>query len=283
MKKTCPRYSAAEISIIKKYYPTLGCKGVQKYINRTSDSLRWKTSQMKLRVNPSFRETKANISVFMVPRTKEIAYLLGLIWGDGHISVNKESRAYNTSVTLNKTDFNNVKDLLTKNGFKVYKVKKQKKSWKQCYTAHLASKRLALFLKSYDYCDKSIATPHKILGEIPKKFHGYFVRGWFDADGSNNTLRDFVGGTICIAGSYAQDWTALQKICEKIGIENSKCNKQIGKRGRGSVYKFGGHFNILRFRKFLYPNGIDGIGFKRKALNFFNKKEPKRVKALRYK
>lgn len=283
MKKTCPRYSANEIEIIKKYYPTLGCKGVQKYINRTSDSLRWKTSQMKLRVEPSFRESKVDISGLTTPKTKEAAYLLGLIWGDGHVAWSKKNRTYHAAVTLNQLDFNNVKDLLIDYGFKIYKVKKQEKRWKQCFTAHLASKKLALFLKEHDYCDKSIKTPTKILKKIPKKYHGFFVRGWFDADGSNNTLRESVGGTICIAGSYNQDWSALQKICKTIGIKNSKCNKQIGKRGKGSVYKFGGHFNILRFREFLYPNGDDGIGLKRKALNFFNKKEPKRIKSLKYK
>lgn len=270
-------YSKEEIEIIKKEYPSGGTQAIRKLINRTPDSIRYQAKKIGVQRDEGFRLSKIDLNHLMSPTTAEAAYLLGIIWGDGNVTCGKKNRQYTTSLTIKKTDFTDISSLFTL--FNKHNIKKQKKRWKQCVLAYLGHKIFATFLKSFDYLEKSVKSPCKVVNHIPRPLRCYFFRGWFDADGYNNSLPKG-SYKIVMAGSHTQDWTALEKICEYLGI-HYVINRIIRKNtNKYSVLRFQGYNQCLKLRSYLYPDGIDKLGLKRKSDNFFNIRIPIRPQSI---
>lgn len=259
-------YTKEEIEILRKYYPCGGCKEVQKHIIRTNDSIRHKAKSLDITRIEGFRCSKVDFSWLINMETCNAAYVLGLIWGDGCIQSDGK-RHYSISITLNEKDFEEVKHLFV--GFHVYKIKKQKNTWKQCFAAQIGHKKLYEFLYKYDYKIKSLTSPEKILSRLPEYLRGDFIRGWFDADGCSVSLAKN-RGIIDIAGSYNQDWFILEKICLEKDIKYT-IKRQIAKNGRGSRFSITGYKNIFKFAKLIYNGNQEFL--KRKYLNFIILKE----------
>jgi hypothetical protein len=268
------KYQDNEIEIIRREYPDGGVQAVQKFLNRSTDSIRHQAKKHLITRTENFRESRVDISRFVDKFTSESSYILGLIWGDGHAAWNPLSRQYVTSLTLKESDFKDIQHLLK--DFKVHLVKKRKSTWEQCIMSYLNSKPLATFLQSQDYCQKSIRSPVKIIQRIPKALRHYFWRGYFDADGSNNGLPEGKY-KIVIAGSLKQDWTDLKNLCLNLGVDY-KISRIIRKNGTSSSLVVCGYNNVLRFMKFLYEG--ETIGLYRKQKNYLTIRKPIREKSL---
>ena len=206
-------YTQKEIDIVKRKYPNNGTAGVQKFLKRSVDSIRHQAKKQGITRTEGFRESKIDASKFIDNINQESAYILGLIWGDGHLRWDTQYRQYRVELTLKESDFKDISHLIPE--FKRHHIKKQKSNWEQCITAYLNHKTLAIFLKSMDFCKKSKASPIKILQHIPNNLHYLFWRGYFDADGSNN---DLPKGKykLCIAGNFSQSWVSLQDVSKKL-------------------------------------------------------------------
>lgn len=262
-------FTEYEENVIKKEYPLGGCKAVQKLINRPNDSIRYKAKALGITRIDGFRLSNINFDEIIKGKSPETCYILGLLWGDGTLAINKKRRTYLTALTLAEKDFFEISHFFSK--FHIHKIKKYKTSWKQCFRAYIGHKLLATYLEEKDFLIKSYVSPEKILQDIPENNQHYFFRGWFDADGYNNGLpKNKI--SIVMAGSYSQKWTAFEDLLNKLNIP-FKVSRVINKRGnKYSIISFGGYNRVLRFRDYLYQG--EQFGLSRKRNNFFNIKVP---------
>lgn len=267
-------YNEIEIKLLREHYPIGGTDRVQKFINRSSDSIRHKAKSLLIKVNDDFKLSKINLDDLIDPVTPQSAYVLGILWGDGTLHWNKLQRSYRISLTLIEDDFNDINELFAR--FHFSRIKKRKASWRQCICATICHKKFAQFLKDHDFLTKSKSSPTKILEVIPNQNKHYFFRGWFDADGSNNEIKKGKY-TITISGSFGQDWESLEQICEKLNVKY-KIYRMKWKTSKYSAFSVCGYNNIMRFFTYLY-NGVS-MGMSRKFKNFSNIRPPIRTKSL---
>ena len=257
-------YAEKEIDILKKYYPKGGCAETQKYIKRSRDSIRHKAKSLGITVIDDFMVSKIDVSEFLCPNDPEVAYLLGLLWGDGFVSCKKRSNY--VMISLIKNDFDDIRLLFDPKKWKIKDGKnKHNPTWKPYTKAFLYNKYLAQFFKDNDFCEKSKTSPTKILQRIPEIFHFYFFRGWFDADGNNTSLMGKNStGRLTIAGSFEQDWLELEKLSKKLKLKFS-IYRTIGKNGhRYSQFKIQTMDSVKNFMNFVYQGKIFGLSRKLK-------------------
>ena len=90
--------------------------------------------------------------------------------------------------------------------------------------------------------------------------HEFFIRGWVDGDGcfySRNSSSQF-----SVAGSYEQDWQAMEDLCEQLEIKYS-ISHRIHPNSKSSCLRITNKAGIKKFGEFIYQSRQD-IGFLRK-------------------
>ncbi len=192
------------------------------------------------------------------PRTPEAAYVLGLLWADGFLSVNTNR------VTIESVE----EDLITLypffNKLGIYNRSfRHRENRKPQMSISFSDKSVSNFLSSADYFAKSNKSADKILDSIPEHLKHYWFRGLFDGDGCIYNNGKIV--QICVASSYEQDWTYLENLCKRFGI-NYKIKLSITRKGhKSSVLRILGMKNYLTFLDYIYQSyENDSMGLKRK-------------------
>ena len=209
-------------------------------------------------INPdSFRNIK----------TKEVSYLLGLMWSDGYVK--HYNRNYDIVLTMVEEDINNIKKTLDKLGKWHYNlIKKQKDSWKNTIRVSTNNKRIYEILFDFNFTKKSKMSPDKLLNEIPKELHNYFYLGIVDGDGcfyykkqEKTSVRQF-----SISSTYEQDWYYLENLFNSLGVKYSV--NRYSRKDKNSSYsqiRVVNKDGILKIGNYLYSNITnDKIGLKRK-------------------
>lgn len=264
------KYSEYELDIIKKIYPSGGCKECQKHIARSSDSIRHTAKDMGVKREKGWSELKINMKEIFDLRKPETAYILGLIWGDGTIYKQpgkspEAGRGYCISVSLVEEDFKDIEHLFSK--WKTNKHTYKNNNWKIRQTAYLSSKKAYEFLENLDYKIKSISTPTKVLAIIPEKNKHYFYRGWSDAD---SFIKGLLSSNYYICGSYEQDWSVLENFCREnkllFNIKRKTQKAKNGKTYKASIFFLKKRKSILFFLDFIYKGRC--FGLKRKFKNY---------------
>ena len=114
---------------------------------------------------------------FIDIKTKEMSYILGFLWADGHIR-----KPYSVGTTINIKDSLDIKNIFSKTGdWCFYNCKRFDKRTKRNYTNFeilTSNKKIVDFLIENDYDKKSIVSPNKILSKIPDEFKLYFLGGF---------------------------------------------------------------------------------------------------------
>lgn len=208
-----------------------------------------------------------NYKLFNDIFTKESAYVLGLLWADGHLREENKT----TSISCVQSDIEEVIPIFLKTGdwliskplkkyFKGNEVKTQKK-------IHTTTWGLYETLKEYGFLNKSYGCPINMIDKIPNKFKKYWYRGFLDGDGCIRLGKKY-GSSIVFSGPYKQNWNFLEKLANFLNI-----HFLIDRR----MVKFGGHsyFTIYRkndveiLGKYLYSD-YDNIGFSRKYKKYID-------------
>lgn len=167
------RWANNEIDLLRVMYPTTSSYEISKLLNRSPKAIRNKALRLKLHAkkrNYSFpKSIKTNWFV-----SPELSYLIGAIKGDG--SVVRISH-YHYYITLSAKDFefvNEVSKCLTKvvnRPCKIYKIKNGKSF---LFRVQVSDKNLWHLLNK----------PIKELTKYIEAFPRYFLRGFFDAEGT---------------------------------------------------------------------------------------------------
>lgn len=190
--------------------------------------------------------------------TDKIAYSLGFLWADGYLTKGTN----NIGLFLKSEDFNEIKDIIFElipyNKIVVRYTNDEKHREQSGF--NYSNKEIAKFLTENDFREKSVLSAEKILNLIPKNKICYFLRGFFDGDGSVDSNRNNV---ISFTGSYKQDWDWLITLFNGLEIKNKKYTHKSnnGSLSRITLYNIQ---NCLKFFDYIYPNRTYDFGLKRK-------------------
>lgn len=191
--------------------------------------------------------------------TDKISYALGFLWADGYITKGSN----NIGLFLKSDDFNEIKNIIKelipyqKTTIRYTESNKHKEQT----GFNFSDKKIANFLTENDYRYKSKVSADKVISLILKNNVAYFLRGFFDGDG---TVCNKKGShSISFTGSINQSWKWMITIFEELDIKYNlyKYESNKGSFSRITIYNIK---NCVKLFDFIYPNKKYNFGLKRK-------------------
>ncbi len=257
---------------IRDNYPENGAKFCADLLGDgyTVDGIRQFASRKNIKQTRRrvFENPTCNLELFKNPNTPQMAYYLGLVWGDGAIS--------KTRVNISVAQEDGILFLKMIEGvadFKIYSYKERKEGLKPIMNIIINNTILVDYLREMDYATKSVSSPKKILETIPKDLHRFFWLGLLDADGSiyqkDSNLR------VCYVSAYDHDWSELQAFISSMNCY-SGVFRRTNDRGNSSSISISSKYDSYLFLSYLYKTReSDGIGLERKYKKFLDFKSAK--------
>ncbi len=275
------KYTDTEIEFLIDNYSNRGIKYCSEKLNRTSHSIQMKCQKLKLKVNRNWQKEnrllwsknrlpedyKVNFIQFIKISTPICAYILGLLWADGHICP-----PYEISLATTYPDAKYFISLFLKTGkWKYYSWQPKNKKWKKACQIKTTNLPFVNFLLENDYKSKSYESADKILSIIPQELKHYWFRGLLDGDGTIRTT-DNGSHSISFSSSVNQNWNYLESLCKELNLEYHII-KEHRNGHAGSSFNVYGMYKTIKFCEYIY-NGYpeDDIGLKRKYDKFLQLK-----------
>jgi intein/homing endonuclease len=205
-----------------------------------------------------------DINDYVSVEKEEIAYILGLIWADGHVTfANNNSRTpivKHSCVSYDSAISDNIFKYLKWRGFYSNNYKSLGKN--EMSINWISSRELGNYLISENYRNKNNGT------YIYKRFErlkSHFLRGFFDGDGcftiskSGNKYKQI---SIYFSSTHDQDWKFITDILDDINVEYKYriCEDKLGKSSQISIKKTESIINLCNF---MYKDS-EGIRLERK-------------------
>ena len=284
-----------DIDFLNINYPLYGSEYCCIKLNKTNRQIITKCSLLKIKLNKDVKSKKfSNIKknsknsvpyeTFININSKEISYILGFLWTDGHVR-----KPYTISTTINIKDSSDIKNIFDKTGnWSFYSYKKYDKRTTKKYdsfTITTSNKNIVNFLIENDYNEKSKLSPDKILSKIPSEYKSYFFRGYSDGDGCFYKYKN--NHQYIITSTYEQDWSFMKIILNELKIIfNIKKSNNTNKEGKISKYSqilITNKNDIDIFGDYIYKDNIefDNVGLYRKYEKYLDIKNTK-IKKLNY-
>ena len=211
-------------------------------------------------------------SLFESINNKEIAYILGLLWADGHVSfANNPSKTPIVKHTAKDDDNQIFKEILQFSGnwntFTCKNIGSYAKTPKTISINWVSSRILGNFLIENQYRNK-IESPDLILSRIPEDLKSYWFRGFFDGDGSV-TIKNKGHHSIAFTGHEKQNWNFIIELFNSIGIANYKKRIVESRGGKSSQVRISNKKDLIRFENYIYSDYDDNqMGLHRKRDQF---------------
>lgn len=266
------RWSKEDIDFIIENYNKKGSKYCSVILNKNSKKTTKKANSLDILLNNEiFNEVKkengikirsnsVDYNTFLKFDTKEIVYILGLLWGDGNLNI-KYNRI---SINMAEHDINELISIFKKTGdwiiskpFKKYFKNKEVKTQRSISTHNI---NIAEKLINLDFHEKSKQSAIKLLNNIDKSLINYFFRGFFDADGNIGVSNDkYKYLRIRFSGDYEHDWSYFN-----ILNIDYKIYKYVTKQGRYSQLCIQRKDSVNKFLNLIYNNYNFGLSRKHK-------------------
>ena len=247
---------------LKMNYPILGVKECSEHVKTSKHFIQTYAYKNNLKVSHKKRSQISRehaIKQFAIVRqqreydaqlitiiTPEQSYILGYLWGDGHLAkANIKTSLYYAQLEIVTEDMNDIKEYL--NSLGRWKIHSRQRTGKEISCAMCFDNVLGLFLKINKYDKKSTEDPCLILSKIPTEIHKYFWRGYCDADGCFYVNKNLKRQTFSICGHYIQPWTSIEMVLKELNVKYSLC---IGKNSKNQKHSSISIYNIDGIRKF---------------------------------
>jgi hypothetical protein len=257
-------WNTDEEAFLKNNYSQLGATKCAEILQKDRSKVVSKVLRLKLHKNV----TICNAAIKKID-TPESAYILGLLWADG--SYHKHYITLSTSIE----DAKEIEPTIQKTGEwhkyeRIGRLRNGKKS-KNSIEYKIYSIDLGKWFDDFDYHQKSITSPTKILNAMPYNLRHYFYLGVTDGDGcfyyhKKRSIRQFN-----IASTFDQDWSYMVQLCNSLYISKysikrqRKINKKSGKLNSSSSFRITNKLDIQKIGSYLYQGYlINPIGLKRK-------------------
>lgn len=265
-------YTQEEINFLKEHYPHKGARFCAAALNRKLKSIYLKCCNFGIATTRDCREShrhrrigfrdKENPRVdreqFFNITKPEIAYVLGLIWADGHLG-----KKYLISLSTTYPDAETFIPIFLKTGdWGVYSFSiKNRPTYRKACNIRTYDRLLSNFLLENDYKIKCDTSADRILSKIPNNLKYLFYRGLIDGDGSISSK----AASVNIYSSYNQDWSYMKEICKKLNIEYSILKRMRPTGHKSSAFYINGMHKCNIFCDYIYQGFPgDGIGLMRK-------------------
>lgn len=272
-----PNITEAELLFIKNNYDTLGAKECAKQLNVAIDRVIY-VANKKLNIvrskgvyRPRHRPDRpantyaVNHEELLRVDTPIKAYVLGLLWADGHIVSQDQPNTTrrNNGVTFSTTypDADQFIPYLMEVGkWSVYKINPRPRAPKAAARVMCSGRPIAKAFIDLGFKDKHLGMD-KILAIIPVNLRRYWYLGFTDGDGcfyintSNSSYR------FSFAGCVEQNWSAIEAQLIELGIKyHIERTKSIS--GAYSKIHISGKMRVGSWGHWLYEGHT--IGLKRK-------------------
>jgi hypothetical protein len=240
--------------IIVKNYPIHGSRLCSELTGLSLSQVRGKAANLNLKLLP-----KINMDKFINNITKEAAYILGYIWGDGYIG--SQNRI---GISTSGDDYISLEAILATTGeWKFYRYPvKNHPTWKDKLSFNISDEVLHKFLLDMNYSSKN-QSPCKIIAYIPKEFRHYWFRGLIDADGCFYYNEKQCCKQFFIAGPVDQDWMYMYNLFNLLKIRNYNINLRNRPNSKASYFRTTNREDIIKLGEYIYQN-YDEVGLRRK-------------------
>lgn len=208
-------------------------------------------------------DCKVNHENFLNIVRQEEAYILGLLWTDGHVSKDTNGIIFSTT----SPDDYYFYPIFQKTGNWGYCKSASGHGWKDHISINTSNFYLREFLLKHNFRDKEKGFS-QLYALIPKEFQNAFLIGLVDGDGCFyiNKQKGLYRFSVC--SSYDQDWTAFEEILRRLQI-NWKIERTQSKSGSYSKIHIFGRERVKKFGDLLYKDyETDKIGLPRKYTKF---------------
>lgn len=266
--------------IIIDAYPKFGMNYCIKNTGLSKNQINFIVSKFDLKILPQTKSLILSESHIKTPEKCEInhnqftdikspipAYILGLLWTDGHISKSNNTIFFTTTYP-DSEEFR--KYFYFTGEWKINKYKDAKHpTWKERINLYTTNKHLHGFLANLGFQNKDDGFK-KILNHIPKKFTQFFIRGLVDGDGCFyiNKTSSRKGFSLC--SEYKQNWDDLVGLFNNLEI-GVKIRKEIYKNYKCSKLLLTSQKEITKLGDFIYSGREeDNIGLTRKYKKFLD-------------
>ena len=219
-------------------------------------------------------KNRINLNLFKDIKDKEIAYILGLLWADGHVTF-ANNNAKTPIIKHSAKDSDNIifKEILKFSGdwnsFTCKNIGSYAKTPKTISVNWMSNRNFGEFLIENQYRNK-IESPELILKKIPDKLKPYWFRGFFDGDGSV-TIKHKGHHSIAFTGNEKQNWKFIIDLFESISISKYKIRIIESRGGKSSQIRITNKNDLILFEKYLYFDYDDyELGLYRKRIQFKN-------------
>jgi len=202
--------------------------------------------------------------------TPEFAYYLGWMWGDGCCRHRQKGSSYQQSLEIQREDGMEIVEF-----FETFcspsKIFRHRTGRKPTINIKLYDQVLGKFLQEYDYEEKSVKSPEKILNFLSPDLHEYWFRGFFEADGHasfrEQSIKGYMLSKIEFYAPINQDWNFLKEFLATKNI-NLKIIMRKRVSGDSSIAHFCKQEEVKSFINLTYSNKIDmKLERKSKTLN----------------
>lgn len=202
-----------------------------------------------------------------------VAYILGLLWADGHVAdskilENKKTSSRRAVIECKKPDVDDFECHFDFVG--IWRKYSRQRSHNKTpnKTLYTGDKDFCNFLLENDFGIKSSVSPTKILNKIPKYLNKYFILGWFDGDGCIYINKKNGNYQMTFSGTYSQDWSELENFMNNNGISFGMVKKEMSNGNKFSILRITRKNSILKLKNIFYD--IDGLGLLRKREKIFS-------------
>jgi intein/homing endonuclease len=268
---------------MRRLYPKIGAKAFSEKFNLKYRNVVALALYLNLKVDKNVHyklrdehEYLVNHSNFEKIKHPLHAYLLGLLWADGHISKNKNE------IILSSTypDANEFIPLFEKTGkWSVYKKKHNRINWKESVSIQTTNFYLKEVLVNYGFLNRENGF-ESIANLVPAELHYMFLRGLSDGDGcfTKNKKNQF---KFSLCSCFLQNWDWVSNILNGLKI-NHKIERTRSKSGSYSKIHIWGQLRVKAWGRYLYSDFEENnIGLTRKFLIFkeLNERKLRIIKA----
>ncbi len=219
-------------------------------------------------------KNRINLNLFKNIKDKEIAYILGLLWADGHVTfANNNAKTPIIKHSAKDSDNTTFKEILKFSGewnsFTCKNIGSYAKKPKTISVNWISNREFGEFLIQNQYRNK-VQSPEMILGKIPHELKSYWFRGYFDGNGSV-TIKNKGHHSIAFTANEKQDWKFVVDLFHDLNIINYKIRIVNSRGGTSSQIRITNKKDLLKFEDFIYSDyDTNRLGLERKRIQFKN-------------
>jgi|LakMenEpi03Aug12_release.lakeMendotaPanAssembly.Ray.scaffolds.fasta_scaffold516147_1 hypothetical protein len=200
---------------------------------------------------------------------KEFAYLLGYLFADGYLGKRKSTlkdgsvKIYHQSkIEIATEDSYAIEYCLKECDIKYTVSTRKRKNWKD-QTLFIIS-RDNVCINYIDFVLSNKLNMNYAISIFRKDLILYFIRGFFDGDGSIYVNEKHYIRQVVFSGPIDYNWTFLLNLFTELGINASEKNIIRKNNNKYSHLRFTKSNSVISFFEFIYPDKIFDFGLYRK-------------------